>query len=153
MNTITSGKWLLSVVVPAMLMGCQSTQRVAGSKSVVQELPGLTSAYRAAARRRQDPHASTRLPIRRAQKRNLRILTEQCQQLLADAQAWDSDARLTSVDAADQDELRATVAAFRDSLEQLSAAAAKSRIPNVREHYAAAVSSYRRLLEMTDTLN
>ncbi len=153
MNTIKSGKWVLGVVVPAFLIGCQPAQRVAGPKTAVQEIPRLTSAYLAVAKQRQDPYASTRLPIRRAQERNLKILTDQCKELLKDVEAWDSEARLTSVDAAERDEVRATVGAFRDSLRSLSDAAAKSRISDVREHYTAALVSYRRLLDITGTLN
>ncbi len=153
MNMKKSGKWLLSAVVPALLIGCQSAQRVTDSRSAVQKIPRLTPAYLAVAKPRQDPHPSKRLPLRRAQKRNLKVLVEQCAELLKDVEAWDSDARLTSVDAAEQDEVRATVAAFRDSLRSLSDAAGESRISNVREHYAAALASYRRLLGITGALN
>ncbi len=45
MNTIKYGKWLLSLAVPALLLGCQEGQRAAGSKLGVQEIPRLTSAY------------------------------------------------------------------------------------------------------------
>lgn len=150
MNTIKSGKLLLSVAVPALLIGCQSAQRVEGFKPGVQEIPRLTSAYLAVAKQRQDPHPSTRLPIRRAEERNLRILTAQCKELLKDVEAWDSDARLTSVDAAERDEVRTTVAAFRGSLHGLSDAADASRVSDIRAHYADAIASYRRLVKLTD---
>lgn len=153
MNTIKSGKWLLSLAVPALLIGCQSAQHVVGPESAVQEIPRLTSAYLAVANPRQDPHASARLPIRRARKRNMKVLVDQCRELLKDVEAWDSDARLTSVEAAERDEVRATVASFRDSLRSLSDAAAKSRRADIREHHAAALASYRRLLGITGALN
>lgn len=153
MNTIKSGKWLLSMAVPALLLGCQSAQRMAGPTSTIQEIPRLTSAYLAVAEPRQDPHPSTRLPIRRAQERSLRILQDQCKELLKDVEAWDSDARLTSVDAGQRDEVRATVTAFRDSLRNLSDAAANSRKSGVHEHYAAALASYRHLTAITESAN
>lgn len=153
MNTIKSGKWLLSMAVPALLIGCQPTQHMAGSKPGVREIPRVTSAYLEIASPRQDPHPSTRLPIRRAKMRNFKILKDRCNELLKDVEAWDSDARLTGVDAADRDEVRATVAAFRDSLRNLSDAAAKSRRSDVREHYAAALASYRRLTAITESGN
>lgn len=153
MNMSKSGKWLLSAVVPALLIGCQSAQRTAGPQSAVQKIPRLTPAYLAVAKPRQDPHPSKRLPIRRAHKRNLKVLAQQCRELLKDVEAWDSDARLTSVDAAERDEVRATVAAFRDSLRSLSDAAQESRMSNVRQHYTAALASYRRLLGITGALN
>ena len=153
MNVIKHGKWMLSIVLPGLLIGCQSAQRVAGPRPAVQEIPRLTSAYLAVANPRQDPHPSTRLPIRRGQKRNFKILTDQCKELLKDVEAWDSDARLTSVDAHERDEVRATVATFRDSLRKLSDAAEKSRRSDVREHYAVALASYRRLTSITESAN
>lgn len=153
MNTIKSGKWLMSAVVPALLIGCQSAQRVESPKLGVQEIPRLTSAYLAVTKPRQDPHPSTRLPIRRAQQRNLKVLVNQCKELLKDVEAWDTDAHLTSVDAAQRDEVRAMVALLRDSLQNLSDAAAKSRRSDIREHYAAALASYRRLTSITESAN
>ncbi len=152
MNTIKSGKWLLSAVVPALLIGCQPAQRVAGPKPTAQQIPRLTSAYLAVAKPRQDPHPSTRLPIRRAQKRNLRVLAQQCDELLKDVQAWDSDAHLTSIDAAERDEVRITVATFRDSLEQLRQAAERGSVSNLRTHYGAALTSYAHLTKITETV-
>ncbi len=153
MNTTKCRIWLLSLAIPALLVGCQSTQRMAGSKSTVQEIPRLTSAYLAVTQPRQDPHPSTRLPIRKAHRRNLKILANQCEKLLKDVEAWDSDARLISVEAAERDEVRATVASFRDSLQNLSDAAAKSRRSSIRKHYAAALASYRHLTVITESDN
>lgn len=153
MNTMTCGKYVFSIVVPGLLIGCQSAQRTASSKPMMHEIPQVTPAYLAVTKHRQDPHPSTRLPIRRVQKRNFKILTNRCKELLKDVEAWDSDARLTSVDAAERDEVRATVAKFRDSLRNLSDAAEELRISNVREHYADVLASYRRLLGITGALN
>lgn len=150
MNKFKSGKWLLMMAVPALLVGCQSAQRVAGSESGVQAIPRLTSAYLAVAHQRQDPHPSTRLPIRRAHQRNLKILTQQCELLLKDVESWDTDARLISKNADEQSVIRTTVASFRDSLNQLKEAASMSDTVAVRKHYNAVTASYRQLAKMTN---
>lgn len=149
-SSVTSGKWWVCGLAPVLLVGCQSAQRVAGADSVTS-IPGLTSAYYAVAVRRQDPHPSTRLPIRKARQRNFMRLASQSEKLLKDVEAWDSDARLTSVEEADRNEVRITVASFRDSLRNLSDAAAKSQKSDVREYYTAALASYRHLTAITES--
>jgi len=96
---------------------------------------------------------AVRKPVRDAQARAMRTLATKATQLVAETVEWDSDARLTSVDAAERDEVRATVAAYRDSLRHLSDSAAKSRRSDVREQYAAVLASYRRLASITENAN
>ncbi len=151
-KAMTSGKRMVCVFLPILLVGCQSASRTTGPITSTSQIPQLTSAYHAVTSHRQDPHPSTRLPVRKARRRNLRILAEQCEKLLKDVDVWDSDARLTSIEASDRDEVRITVAAFRESLQNLSLAADKSRISSVRQHYAAASASYRRLLKVTGVI-
>lgn len=123
------------------------TTRMTRTNTGMHEIAGL---YEKAT----DHHRrAVRKPVRDAQARAMRTLATKATQLVAETVEWDSDARLTSVDAASRDEVRATVAAYRDSLRNLSDAAAKSRRSDVREHYAAALASYRRLTSITESVD
>lgn len=100
-----------------------------------------------------EPHRrAVRKPIREKRARAMRMLAIKAEQLATETQAWESDAHLISIDAADRDEVRVTVATFRDSLEQLRQAAERGSISDLRTHYGAVATSYRRLSRITETV-
>lgn len=153
MNAIKCGKWLLTCAVPGLLLGCQTTQPVAVSKAGALTIPHLESAFLAVTGHRQSPYPSTRLPIRRAQKRSFRELARQCELLLAKVETWDSDARLVGIAEPERDGARDAVRAFRDFLQGLKSASEESRAAGVRSQYAQVMTSYRHLNEVIGPLD
>lgn len=152
----TMMKKLSATGVACLAIGCMSLSacspgtkatRIAQTQTGMHEIAGLYEKATGHHRR------AFRKSVRDARARAMRILATKATQLVAETVEWDSDARLTSVEAAGRDEVRTTVATFRNSLRNLSDAAAKSRPSDVREHYAAALASYRRLTAITESAN
>ncbi len=147
-------KKISTIGTACLAIGCMSiaacspatrTARISQTSTGMHEIAGLYA-------KATDYHRrAVRKPVRDAQARAMRTLASKATQLVTETKEWDSDARLTSVDAAERDEVRATVASYRDSLRKLSDAAAKSKRSDVREHYAAALASYRRLSSITES--
>lgn len=153
MNTIQCGKWLLTFALPGLLLGCQTTQPVAAPQAAALTIPHLESAYLAVTGHRQSPYPSTRLPVRRAQKRSFRELASQCELLLAKVETWDSDARLVAIAESERDGARQAVSAFRDFLQDLKSASEESSAAAVRSEYAHVMTSYRNLNEVIGPLD
>lgn len=128
------------------LGACATTQKHAESKSSAS-MYQITALYKKATAHHR---RAVRKPIRDSRARALRMLASEAEQLVAETEAWESSAKLTSEDDAQNDEVRATVASFRASLRKLRDAAKRADVSNVRLHHQTASASYRRLKEISD---
>lgn len=142
--------------IVCLALGCLSLGACApGAKStrIAQAPTGMHEISALYEKATKQHRRAVRKPVREEQARAMRLLAVKSDQLLTETEAWDSEARLTSVDAAERDQVRATVVGFRDSLRSLSAAAERSSISDLRKHHAAAMAAYRRLTTITDTVD
>ncbi len=133
---------MLSAVVACLgLAGCAaSSKSMQARETTIGELPGITAYYEQAT----DPHRrAVRKPVRDARARAMRMLAEKAGELLAETETWDSDARLVSIAEAERSAARDAVSDFRESLQSLQTAAARSNTSEVRQQYARAIASYR----------
>lgn len=99
----------------------------------------------------ENQRRAVRKPVREARARALRQLTVKTGELLAEAQTWDSAAKLTAIDKPAQAAVRTSVVAFRDALTDLEAASRGVSVSDLRSKHAAAQAAYRRLTKLTDT--
>jgi len=130
--------------------GCSpgaKTSGIAQAPAGMHEIMGLYQ------KTTDDHRRAVRGPVRDYRSRAMRALSDKAGLLAAETAEWESEARLTSADAADQDEIRAAISTYRNSLRNLSDAAGKSRRSDLRECYAASLASYRRLIAVTGAAN
>ncbi len=131
------------------LSGC--TARTKGTQ-VAQTPTGMHQIEALYDQATEPQRRAVRKPTREKRARAMRALAIKAEQLATETEAWESDAHLMSIDAADRDEVRVTVATFRGSLEQLRQAAERRSITDLRRHYGTVATSYRRLAEITETV-
>ena len=74
--------------------------------------------------------------------RELRLLAEKADQLLAATSDWDNDARLTGASAADKNAAREKVRSFHAALQGLKDAANRGDMKAVDDNYAAVMAGY-----------
>ncbi len=137
--------YLLSALAAAVLPSC--SQSTAGPDRLSQGPAGiheLTSLYELATA----PHpSSVRKPIRDERARAMRLLAEKTEAFLAATANWDSEARLTSLNAPQRECAHKDVKQFRQALQGLETAARNADLPRVRSEYGAVIEVYRHLQE------
>lgn len=139
-----SRNWMLAVLAIAglfVMVGCQADHG---------DLSGRERGR--SAKRRQSPYPSTRLPIRRREKRSFRKMSQQCEGPLREVETWDSDAHLTRVGEADVSMARTSIFSLRASLEDLRLAAERGNISQ-RTSYARATENYQQAVSLTGPIN
>ena len=139
--------------VPVIALGCLAlasctaatrTTRVAQGPAGMHE---LTALYQKAAA----PHRrAVRKPVRDQQAWAMHRMAEKSRQFLAETDNWDSEAKLTSIDEADRDGVKQSVASFRESLRQLEAAATQADTTAVRTSYARTMAAYEKVVTVAD---
>ena len=127
------------------LAGCASSSpSYQARQTSVEGLPGITAYYQQATQ----PHRrAVRKPVRDAQTRALRLLSQKTEELIAESQAWDSEARLVSIAEAERPAARDATTEFRASLQGLQDAADRADVYRVRQEYARVMASYRHVNE------
>ncbi len=129
-----------------VLAGC-AEQGPAPTAALADDLPGISAYYNKAT----EHHVrGVRKPYRDQRRVAMRELARATDAVLAEARTWDSDARLVALAEPERDAQRAGVAEFRDALERLKAAAARSDVAGVEGSYARAMRSYRQISAQLD---
>ncbi|MBK9126887.1 MAG: hypothetical protein IPM13_03705 [Phycisphaerales bacterium] len=139
----------ISLLGALVLAGC-AAQSAAPTAALADELPGISAYYNKAT---EHHIRSVRKPYRDQQRVAMRELARATDAVLAEARTWDSDARLVALAEPERDAQRAGVAEFRDALERLKAAAARSDVTGVEGSYARAIQSYRQISARVEATN
>lgn len=128
-------------------MGVSCTAERAGgpAREASTGVHELTSLYEKASEPRR---RAVRKPIREQRERAMDLLAVKADEMLAEANTWDSDARLTAVGPQEQGEARQAAESLRNSLACLRDAAHARNLGAIRSEYTATMDSYQRLIQV-----
>ncbi len=131
--------WGAALLVAMMsATGCQSTR----SSANVDGIPRITKLCRKVSA----PQVHRfRKPVRDERARVSRLLSRECDRLIADAATWESSAELTAIGADAQDSVCADIQELVASLEELRDAANTGQTRSMRAAHDAATAAYARI--------
>jgi len=95
-------------------------------------------------------HQAFRKPAQDEQARALRLLSRKADEMVAETTAWDSSARLTSLNETQREGVRHEISDFRSGLEGIKTAADAHNLGRLRQEYAVMKASYGKLCSQVD---
>ncbi len=129
---------VIGVVLCAGVFGCASTPRAAAP----DRLASITAYYEQAT---APQRRAVRKPLRDQRAHALRMLAQKTDELLAETETLDQDARLVSLLDRERPAAELAVVDLRTSLAELSQAAANRDLSAVRQQYPLALAAYQRV--------
>jgi hypothetical protein len=150
-NEMSRMQFVLSVSFVAgclVLASCAATQpHAATAPTGIHEISDLYQKVTAQHRRQ------FRRTVQDHKAREMRLLAEKTENLLAATSDWDSDAHLTAANAADKNAARGKVQSFRSALKGLKDAADRADMDAVDSSYAAVMASYQDVSSLVAAAN
>lgn len=127
------------------LASCAATQPRAQAAHEPTSIREITILYHQVT----EPHRRQfRRTVRDHQMREMRVLADKADALLAATADWDDDARLTGANVAADNASREKVRSFRSALEGLRDTARRGDINALRHDYAAVMASYLEIVSL-----
>lgn len=146
-KTVLSMLFLAGCLTLASCAATQPKPQAVAAPAGIHEISDLYQKVTAQHRRQ------FRRTVQDHKAREMRLLAEKTENLLAATSDWDSDAHLTAANATDKNTARGKVQSFRSALQGLKEAADRADMNAVASSYAAVMASYGDLRSLVAAAN